>query len=635
MKKINRIIFVQLPLINHAHDYIQGNVEYGPGAIAGYIKRNVNSDIDIIILPYILSHFSSDAVISQYVLDLEPDLAGFTCFLWNIERNLRIAEMIKEKNRDIAIVFGGPEINFGSISFAHQREYVDYFVIGEGEWFFNRMLSDKDMARYELFENGNRIIVQPHNELIPASDIVEPFTGKELSPMPDGSMFFELTRGCPYRCSYCLYSKNYRSIRNIPFELLITALTDDDLTAGLNNIYILSPALDATKDFIEKLDTLARIRHNIRLHSEMRGEGINAEKAQLLYAAGFRSMEVGLQTLNRDSLKITGRMSNPEKELNGIRFLKEAGIEVSIGIIPGLPQDSCEQFIDMIDKLARMGFKESIELYPLMILPGTRIRDAALEQGINYNKKPPYYYNYGWGISFDEIIDITRYAEDATGYSLAMRKLPDFTDSEEGVYIRGVYFNGDDLRNWNISIYKDLAETNVFSLFIYLKDSKILYSGLTKLLPDLPENELFNIIILSDIFIEEEPLSEIISFIYNDHLIQRMNIFHDWRDGLKVRLYQVFSNYDGYRQAKVVYSIIEPIIALGEATISRTPLICEDDNILITKGAFQLYKDTITSLFSDTPGCVAFEDEAEQEEFYKMIGYEYTKLPFQFRIVKM
>jgi radical SAM superfamily enzyme YgiQ (UPF0313 family) len=634
MKRLNKIIFIQLPLITHDYDYSMGNIEYAAAAITGFIMNKITSNITITNLPFILTHFGSDSVIMKYILNVQPELVAFTCFLWNIERNLTIAQMIKEKNSDITIVFGGSEINFGSIAFIQKRDYVDYFVIGEGEWFFGCVLTGKDVYRYQTFENGNRIIIQPVNELTPAAELFEPFTGKRLEPMVDGSMFFELTRGCPYKCSYCLYSKNYNTIREIPFDHLLHALADKDLTKNLKDMYILSPAFNAMRDFRQKLITLSKIGHGIKLHSEMRGEGINAEKAELLYKAGFRSMEVGLQTLNCDSLKIIGRKSNPEKELEGIQFLIKAGIDVKIGIIPGLPHDTHDQFIDMIDNLVSMGFKDNIELYPLMILPGTVIRDIALKTEINFNKKPPYYYNYGWGITYDEIIDITTYAENATGYSPVVGRLPDFTQNMDGSYIKGIYFNGDDIKKWDIDLYKEFIDTNVFSFFINLTYSEILYKGIHKLLHRLPKSELFNVIIFSDIIINEQHILEINSLIYVDHLIQRMNIFHELHDRLKVKCYQVFNNYDNYKTAKEKYLIFIPLVVLCENNVTILSSLSQDDNVLISRGTFRQFENYIISLFSQTPEAVAFEDELEQEEFYQMIGHEYSKIPFQSKIVK-
>ena len=58
-----------------------------------------------------------------------------------------------------------------------------------------------------------------------------------------------------------------------------------------------------------------------------------------------------------------------------------------------------------------------------------------------------------------------------------------------------------------------------------------------------------------------------------------------------------------------------------------------EDNILISKGAYAGIKKNMVK-FADSIESVAFEDPGEQEEFYKTIGYEYTQLPFEFKVMK-
>lgn len=451
--------------------------------------------------------------------------------------------------------------------------------------------------------------------------------------MPDGSSFFELTRGCPYKCSYCLYSKNYKITREIPFEILINILKDEQFSKILSELYILSPALNTTKKFSQKLDQLTRLNHTIRLHSEMRAGGIEKKLARSLYAAGFRSMEVGLQTTNIDSLARVGRKSIPEKELEGMRHLQDAGIDLKIGLMPGLPGDTIDSFLSMTDTLVQSGFKDSIELYPLMILPGTLIRDYANTGGINYLKKPPYYYNFGWGMSFDDLRFITCYLENATGFSHIIRKLPDFTHHDHGLYCRGIRINGDDLLNWNTD-YTDCIETNVFDYYIEVRNQQILDKGMAELLRHLPRHQLFNIVLYNTNFIiDEKTIVDLLQNMEDDNIMQRINIFHDWRDGTRIRFYQVFDVYERYCQAKGLFTFVTPIFQVNKKNIHNLNLINDsEDNILITRGIYNDIKKYIRK-FVDSIDSVAFEDVSEQKEFYNMIGFDFMQLPYTFKVI--
>ena len=131
-----KIIFIQLPLTDHSRGYINANVPYAPAVISGFISRNYKEHY-CETLPEIISSHCSDEVIANYVVNSDFDIAAFTTYLWNMERNLAIASQLKKQIRSVKIYFGGPEISEGSSVFSEERPSVDAFVSGEGEWFFS------------------------------------------------------------------------------------------------------------------------------------------------------------------------------------------------------------------------------------------------------------------------------------------------------------------------------------------------------------------------------------------------------------------------------------------------------------------------------------------------------------------
>ncbi len=627
-----KILFVQLPLIDHTYGYIQGNIEYAPASIAGYIRKKFGGSVFTETLPFVLSNFGSESAIARYVLKMSPDIVCFTSYIWNIERSLEIAQKIKKSSPGIKIVFGGPEIGAGSIALSGKRDCADCFVSGEGEWFFDNYLSGKNMERYAAPSGGNVLYVQPEDELILPGDIVEPYTAKMLDPMFDGSIYLELTRGCPYRCSYCYYSKNCNTVRELRFDILVDILKN---RKNLREIYILSPALNSTPGFIDKLRLLAKTNKGVRLHSEMRASGIDNRKAGMLYDAGFRSMEVGIQTLNKKSLKLVGRNSNTGSELRGMEAMKRAGIDLKIGIIPGLPADTPDDFLSMIDRLVGLGFGDDIEFYPLMILPGTGIRDHALRDGINFQKNPPYYYHGGWGFSFDDLISARRYVEAATGYTMSMKCLPNFISRDDGIFNAGAFINGDDRDSWAGEKYHDIIETNVFSFHVKISDINNIYDGLPALADGLPAGELYNFIFYTDCEIGEQSLIDIFNGIERDNFTRRLNIFDEWVAGLCFRCYQIFSAPDKFSRCLDQYSFIHPVLRIDRGNSAALKAIDVDADILVAQGSFPPAADLIAKKFSDRPEQVAFENEGEQAEFYRLIGYEHIALPFGFSLKRM
>jgi len=622
-----KILFIQLPLQDHSHGYINGNIDYAPAAISGFIAERFNN-ISCITLPAVIANFGSDELIVKYILSVKPEYISFTSYLWNIERNLRIAETVKTESPHTTIFFGGPEIAEGSFVFSEQRPYIDHFISGEGEWFFNNFFSGRDYNSSVI--NGNRISIQPPEELIQTGDVFEPLSGRRLNTMSDGSVFLELTRGCPYRCSYCYYSRSYKKVREIPFNRLTDVIKS---RKDITEIYILSPTFDRSPDFISNLMILKKMKHNVRLHTEMRTDRITPETAELIYDAGFRSLEVGLQSLNKRALVSVNRDSSPEKEMAGMSYLRDAGIDLKIGIIPGLPGDDPENFIRTIDILAENGFSESIELYPLMVLPGTAIREMADRDGVIYQQKPPYFFLEGWNFRSRDIADVSIYLEEKTGLSASLFYLPDFTESENPLFNRGLSFNAGE---WpGAQFITESVDTAVVDLHIKADRASDFFSAFETFISTCNKHRLYNIILYSDEIIDNEKLFDILNRNEEDNYYRRINLYTGYSDGSIFHFFQVTEKPEIYNTILTSTAMISPLFRVNEKTAPLLPAKGGDDlSLLIDKGEYKRIKSFLKKYYSEDFQHVAFADEGEMQQFYRNIKQDYVKLPYSFGVRK-
>ena len=623
------ILLIQLPLLDHSLSYIHGNIEYAPAAIKGYIDKRFDHNVHL--LPSFLANFASDSYILKYLEVFKPDIVGFTSYLWNIERNLYLASLIKKANKNITIVLSGPEIEYGSMAFFENQAGVNYFVSGEGEWFFNLYLSGNNFESYMQTIHDNILITQPLDDLIPVQDIVEPYTSRLLNTGLDGTVYLEFTRGCPFRCSYCFYSKRAIRTRDLPFDILIKAFSISD---SLKEIYILSPTFNASPDFTERLKTLTQSNPGINLHTEMRAEGITDETAQLLYDAGFRSLEVGLQTLNEKALTCIGRKSDPGLELKGMAALKKAGINLKIGIIPGLPDDDPDNFIATVDTLVALGFKDEIELYPLMVLPGTAIRDYSEERNFKFQTKAPYYFISSENFSHKEMRYISTYVENKTGYYRKIDQLPHFTYHENGLLSKGIILDGDILDNWNCEHYREKIETNTFNFNIKIDKIESIYEGLPFLMSSIPKSELFNLVFYNNTLISEQNITNIMNQYEEDSFFRRLHIFDSWAEGLRLRFYQMFSDFSIYEMADVSYLFIEPILKINEENLNYLHKKTGNDeiNLFVPEGMYEKCSSFLIQNFNESAERIAFESEPEQLLFYESISYQYSAFPYSFKM---
>ena len=127
-----QVLLVQLPIPPPGMQPVHGNIPLAAGYLRLFARRRGLEDAFAIdILPPPLANTLGDLGLVEEILDRKPWLVGFSCYVWNIERTLWIAQRIKEARPEIYIVLGGPEITPDN-AWVLAHPAVDYAVIGEG-----------------------------------------------------------------------------------------------------------------------------------------------------------------------------------------------------------------------------------------------------------------------------------------------------------------------------------------------------------------------------------------------------------------------------------------------------------------------------------------------------------------------
>ena len=309
-------------------------------------------------------------------------MIGFTCYMWNIERNIYLARKLKEQNPDFIIVFGGPEID--DKHWALHDKDIDSFVIGEGELVFWDVIKDIKTGHKPkpLYQSKTPVNLK---------ETPNPYLEKILVPSQKESLYLETMRGCPYPCKYCFYSKSFAELRFFPAEN-VSKLFNLARDYHVPEIYLMDPSFNVAPELEKRLELIRDLNPTgIPIHSEIRLEAVTPQIARLMKAAGFHSVEAGLQSVNEKALAAISRTWNREKFIKGARLLQEQEIDVKTGVILGLPYDTMDDFERTLDFVMSLNLEESMEIYPLSLIPGTQLRDEAETLGITYMPHPPYW----------------------------------------------------------------------------------------------------------------------------------------------------------------------------------------------------------------------------------------------------
>ncbi|MGD1967677.1 MAG: radical SAM protein [Desulfobacterales bacterium] len=372
-----RVLLLQLPVPRLNYGVHTGNIPLGAACLK-QAARHV-SGVQVDILPESIAAYLGDAALLDIILKQKPDIIGFTVYCWNLERSLYFAQKLKERYAP-RIVFGGPEItpdNRMAVSDA-----VDFYVYGEGESIFLKLLQDPTTW-------GKKSAMEPAGALFRKS--MSPYLQNLLEPEIENVMLLETQRGCPYRCGYCYYNKSHVGLSFADESHLLQGVRWA-LDHHVKELYLLDPSLNVhpgLKQMLKKISKINKDQH-LEIISEIRAESIDAELADLFAAAGFSWFEIGLQTTNPQALRIMNRPTRLKRFARGAQLLKQNGITPAIDLIVGLPGDDLQGVSRSVEYVAENYLADDIQVFPLLVLPGTDFRLNSTELGLCFEKTPPY-----------------------------------------------------------------------------------------------------------------------------------------------------------------------------------------------------------------------------------------------------
>lgn len=164
------------------------------------------------------------------------------------------------------------------------------------------------------------------------------------------------SRGCPEFCTYCphriLAGYRSRSIANIVDE--IERLCD---TVRRPYVIFRDPLFTEQRDrVIELCDTIKARGLDFTFEAETRLDRLDVDLLNRLYAAGFRAMSFGVESLDPKTLKKSGRRPIPETHQREVlNHCQQLGIVTAAFYVLGFLQDDWQSIAATIDYATDLG----------------------------------------------------------------------------------------------------------------------------------------------------------------------------------------------------------------------------------------------------------------------------------------
>lgn len=359
------------------------------------------------------------------IYEKRPDVIGFSCYIWNMRFIGQVLEDIKKILPDTLILLGGPEAAFDAEGAMERHASVDGIFTGEGEQAWKELAERLDESENKdpkdigeipgILMRGAKISETGLKET--EMDDIR-FIFDDLSQFDNRMIYYETSRGCPFRCSYCLSSlekkMRFRSLDIVYPELQhfldkkVRIVKFTDRTFNANKAH----AMGIWKYLAEHDNGVTRF------HFEIEADLISDEELEFLSTvrSGLFQFEVGVQSLNQKTLAAVNRYADLKRIESVVRRLKKYGnIPVHVDLIAGLPFENLNSFRNSFNGVYGWGADE-LQLGFLKVLKGTEIEKSAEEFALVYESAPPYEVLSTKWMSFDDLLHLKSVEEQLERY---------------------------------------------------------------------------------------------------------------------------------------------------------------------------------------------------------------------------
>ena len=354
-----------------------------PGLGLGYLASSLRSaGHEVTVLDGKLGRLTDDDVV-RHVGDDGPGLLGITCVTIEYPRAAALARRIKAHRPDLPIVVGGAHVNAVGAQALAEEPAFDYGCVGEGEVLACELAG--------TIEHGGDLraiagLVSRSEDAILTAPARPPLDDYDLLPFPAWDLFPRVEtlpvlthRGCPFRCVFCSHNSGfrprYRSPENVLAELEhVVAVHRPGRIRFEDETFGLHPG--RTKAILQGI-VAQGLQRRVRFSAQTRVDRIDAELVDLLEAANFETLELGVESGNAEILEAIGKGITLEQVERAVGLAKDRGLRVWCKFILGHPNETHATIRDTIELIARLN-PDELSVSLMTPYPGTPIRDMAL-----------------------------------------------------------------------------------------------------------------------------------------------------------------------------------------------------------------------------------------------------------------
>ena len=373
-------------------------------SLRGYVEASLRTFVEI--KEYTINQSLQDILADIYAR--KPRVIGFSCYIWNWRMIQELIEELPKLLPETDIWLGGPEVSYDAPGILKEYPQVTGIMIGEGEATFAELLE----SYVKLWEQEQAEAVacapsQAHNlQDIPGLCLPSGYTPmreltdmnklsflyEDLEPFTNRIIYYESSRGCPYRCSYCLSSIDKKvRLRDI-------SVVKRELQFFLDKRVAQVKFVDRTfncdhKHAMEVWQYILEHDNGVtNFHFEISADILREEEIALLnrMRPGLVQLEIGVQSTNLRTIEAIDRVMNVEKLEQIVAAIHRGNnVHQHLDLIAGLPYEDYESFHRSFNDVYAME-PEQLQLGFLKVLKGSYMYEMAEKYDLVCRTLPPY-----------------------------------------------------------------------------------------------------------------------------------------------------------------------------------------------------------------------------------------------------
>ena len=327
--------------------------------LAGPLRRAGFNDLHFI--DAMTNNLDEDAIVTQ-IKELQPDLIGVSAITPSIYMAERILELAAEHTPDALRVLGGIHATFMFKQVLSEAPYIDVIVRGEGEEILCEVARARAAGNFRAqrpdirgiaYRDGSEIVATPAAPTIKDLDSLEPdwdlleWSKYMYIPLNKRVAIPNMSRGCPFTCSFCSQWKFWRDSRVRDPQKVVDEIEGlvEKHDVGFFILADEEPTINRKK-FIEFCEELIRRGLpekvqwgiNTRVTDILRDE----ELLPLYRKAGLVHVSLGTEAAAQMKLDQFHKETKVEDNRRAIELLRKADIFIEAQFIVGLDNETAE-----------------------------------------------------------------------------------------------------------------------------------------------------------------------------------------------------------------------------------------------------------------------------------------------------